>query len=101
MRELALEKVKENGYNLIYINEQDYEICLEAIKNNGKAIQLVKWRILPLTKEEFYNIYKEAVRQNGYSALHHIKWNELNLIKADINDLYLDIVREDGLILYR
>lgn len=32
-----LEKVKQNGLNLKYVNEQTPEICLAAVQENGLA----------------------------------------------------------------
>ena len=40
--EICLEAVKQNGYALQYVKEQTLEICLEAVKQNGYALQYVK-----------------------------------------------------------
>ena len=37
----ALEAVKQNGYALQYVKEQTEEICLEAVKQDGYALQFV------------------------------------------------------------
>ena len=35
--EICLEAVKQSGYALEYVKEQTPEICLEAVKQNGYA----------------------------------------------------------------
>ena len=35
----ALEAVKKNGYDLMYVIDQTPEICLEAVKQNGYALR--------------------------------------------------------------
>lgn len=36
-----LEAVKQNGYALQYVSEQTRELCLEAVKQDGIALQYV------------------------------------------------------------
>ena len=36
--EICLEAVKQNGYALEYVQEQTPEICLEAVKQNGGTL---------------------------------------------------------------
>ena len=38
----CLEAVKEDGYALQYVKEQTEDICLAAVKQNGDALQFVK-----------------------------------------------------------
>ena len=40
--ELCLEAVKNNGYTSEYIKDQPYKLFLEAVKNNGCALEFVK-----------------------------------------------------------
>ena len=37
-----LEAVKQNGFALQYVKEQTPEICLEAVKEDGYALQYVR-----------------------------------------------------------
>lgn len=41
-----LERVKRNGLYLILINEQIPEICLAALKKNGKALKYIQENML-------------------------------------------------------
>jgi hypothetical protein len=56
-RKINIETVKQNGYALKYVLEQDKEICMEAVKQNGFLLKYVK----ELNKE----ICMEAIKQNG------------------------------------
>ena len=38
----CIEAVKENGYALQYVKEQTPDICLEAVRETGFALQYVK-----------------------------------------------------------
>ncbi len=60
----ALEAVKQNGYALQYVKEQTEAICLEAVKQDSDALQYVK--------EQTEAICLEAVKKNGY-ALRYVK----------------------------
>ena len=40
--EICLEAVRRNGRVLRYVKEQTSEICLEAVKQNGYALNFVK-----------------------------------------------------------
>lgn len=46
----ALEMVKRNGYDLVYVKEQTPEIALAAVKENGWALEYVDKRLLKTTK---------------------------------------------------
>ena len=85
---IYLEAVKQNGHALGYIPKElrDYNLCLEAVKNNGEALSFV-------TKElRDYNIYLEAVKQDGEALISVPK--ELR----DYN-LCLEAVKQDGFAL--
>ena len=45
----ALEAVKQNGYALQYVKEQTESICLEAVKEDGDALQYVNKSIFEQT----------------------------------------------------
>jgi hypothetical protein len=62
----ALEAVKQNGHALQYVKIQTPEICLEALRQNGYALQFVNTQ----TPE----ICLEAVREEGY-ALKYVNEN--------------------------
>ena len=38
----CLEVVKQDGYALAFVKEQTEEICLEAVRQNGYALRYVK-----------------------------------------------------------
>ena len=78
----SLEAVKQNGNALQYVKEQTPEICMQAVKNDGYALRYVK--------EQTENICLEAVKQNGY-ALRYVKEEKLIVVKeltvAEISSL--------------
>jgi ABC-type Fe3+ transport system substrate-binding protein len=41
----ALEAVKQNGYALQYVKDQTEAICLEAVKQYGDALQYVNKKV--------------------------------------------------------
>ena len=47
----ALEAVKQNGYALQYVKEQSEAVCLEAVKQTGDALRYVDKRIFKITKK--------------------------------------------------
>ena len=49
-----LEMVKQNGYSLQFVKNQTPEICLEAVKENPKAIIYVN---IPEFKEKYPEYY--------------------------------------------
>jgi len=60
----AIEAVKKNGYDLVYIKEQTETICIEAVKQDGYALAYVK--------NQTEAICTEAVKQDG-NALAYVK----------------------------
>ena len=52
----CLEAVKQDGYALQYVKEQSEAVCMEAVKQNGDALRYVK--------EQTEAICLEAMRQN-------------------------------------
>jgi hypothetical protein len=80
--EICLEAVKQDGKALQYVKKQTEEICLEAVKQNGRALQYVK--------KQTEEICLEAVKQNG-RALQFVKEQTeqmcLEAVKQNINAL--------------
>jgi hypothetical protein len=72
-QKVCLEAVKQNGHALQYVKKQTPELCLEAVKQNGFALQYVK--------EQTPEICLEAVRQNE-RALYYVKEQTPEIIKA-------------------
>ena len=75
----CLEAVKQDGHALQYVKEQTHEICLEAVKKNGHALYHVK--------EQTYELCLEAVKQNGFA---------LRYVKEQTNEICLEAVKRDG-----
>ncbi len=57
--EYCLEAVKQNGHALEYVINQTPVICLAAVKRDGLALRWVK--------EQTFEICLEAVKQNGHA----------------------------------
>ena len=81
----ALEAVKQNGYALQYVTKQTEEMALEAVKQNGDALQYV-------TKQT-EEIALEAVKQYG-DALQYVteQTEEIALEAVKENDYALQYV---------
>lgn len=77
----AIEHIKENPLNLkLYgAEEQFYELCLEAVKRDARALCLVE--------EQTFEICVEAIKQ--------IPWT-LKYVKEQTPEICLEAVREDG-----
>jgi hypothetical protein len=78
-----LEAVKENGWALQFVQNQTPEICLEAVKQNGYALEHVK--------NQTPELCLEAVKQNG---------NSLYYVKNQTPELCLTAVKQAGYALY-
>ena len=66
-RQLALEVIQLNGYNLEYLNDnfkKDTEIVSAALKQNGYALEFVKPELKKI------KIVKIAINQNSYALKH-------------------------------
>jgi hypothetical protein len=74
--ELCIEAVKNNGMALQFVKNQTQEICLLAVKENGMALQFVK--------KQTHEICLLAVKQNGMS-LQFIKDKEYKLLFITTN----------------
>ena len=73
-----LEKVKQDGMYLQYIDIQNEKLCLAAIKNNWKSLQFVK--------NQTPNICYTAIEENKY-ALEYIKNPSIELFDYIFNEL--------------
>ena len=60
---VALEAVKQNGYALQYVKDQTEAVALEAVKQNGYALRYVK--------DQTEAVALEAVKQDG-DALRYV-----------------------------
>ena len=64
----CLEAVKQNGYALEYVKEQTPEICLEAVKQYGLALEYVKDQtplIIHYLKKHNIIIYESFKKENS------------------------------------
>ena len=77
-----LEKVKQDGHNLQFVENQTPEICLAAVKKTGYALQFVK--------KQTTELCLEAVKQNGWA---------LEFVKNQTEEICLEAVRQDRDIL--
>jgi len=106
---LKLFAVMQNGFALRWINEQTPEICLEAVKNNPKALSYVD---KSLCSSRCYNLLKKAadlkIKENqkeekekrSLRSSRKVKQKQtINLLNAKIQTeaLCLNAVKQDGL----
>ena len=77
--EICLEAVKQYGWALQFVKEQTPEICLEAVKQNGLILQYVK--------EQTEKICLESVKQDGMA---------LQYVKEQTEKICLEAVKQDG-----
>ncbi|HID9495110.1 TPA: DUF4116 domain-containing protein, partial [Clostridioides difficile] len=61
---ICMEAMRENGWALQYVKEQTEEICMEAVREDGEALQYVKNQTL--------KVCIESIRQNKW-ALEYVK----------------------------
>jgi hypothetical protein len=108
-RKKDIELVKQDGYALKFIIEQDTEICIKAVKRNGGALVYVKKQdremcielvkhdgyVLRYVKEQDKEICMEAVKQFGY-ALYWVKEQDTEICMEAIKQsgYALDFVKE-------
>ena len=65
--EYCLQAVKQNGYALQWVKEQTPEICLEAVKQYGQALEYVKEQtplIIHCLKKYHISIYESFKKKN-------------------------------------
>ncbi len=101
----CLEAVKQNGKALYYVENQTEEICLEAVKQNGNALQFVK--------NQTEEMCLKAVKQYG-NALEYVKnqteeiclkavkqnGNALQFVKNQTEEICLEAVKQNGNAFY-
>ena len=81
-REICLEAVRENGWALKFVEKQDREICLTAIKESGWALQFVK--------EQDIEICLEAImREKDLSLLRYIDKKYIDEVTKKLDVFYL------------
>ena len=80
--EYCLEAVKQNGYALQYVKEQTPEMCLEAVKEHGNALEYVK--------EQTPEICLAAVKIDGQA---------LRFVKEQTSEMCLEAIKEIGFAL--
>ncbi len=91
--EMCLEAVKQNGGALEYVNKelQTPEMCMEAVKENGYALKYVK--------EQTPEMCMEAVKQNG-RALGYVKEQtpEICMEAVRQNKYSIDFVKDKSML---
>ena len=87
-KEEYLKAVKQNGYALKNVKEQDKDICLAAVKQDGFALQYVK--------EQDKDICLAAVKQSGY-ALQYVKeyYKEILELDSYYKEEYIEAFKEE------
>ena len=75
-----LERVKKDGMQLEFVQNQTPEICLAAVQQNGYAIAYVK--------EQTTDICLAAVKQNGL-ALKYVKEQTPEICSAAVQEIIM------------
>ncbi|WP_044304730.1 DUF4116 domain-containing protein, partial [Clostridioides difficile] len=85
---------------LFYVKKQTEEICIEAVRQDGFALEHVKWD--NFSKEQISKICREALKQNKH-AIEYIEDKEKYLEEFDIRCLKAQgkvrevlAIKEDG-----
>lgn len=82
--ERSLEAVKESGYNIAYVENPNYEICIASVRQDGNTLEHIMIDEINLTKEEKRNIYMEAIKESGRA---------IDYIKEDDREKYKDLFK--------
>ena len=77
--EICMEAVKQNGRALQYVREQNKDICMEAMKQSGRALQYVN--------NQTPEICMEAVEQNGLA---------LQYVREQNKDICMEAIKQNG-----
>jgi hypothetical protein len=80
--ELCLEAVKQDGMALQSVKKQTPKLCLEAIKKNGRALRFVK--------EQTPELCLAAIKKNGRA---------LRFVKEQTPELCFEAVKQNGMAL--
>ena len=79
---MTLEELRQKQIDLVGFNCYDENDCLEAVKQDGHALQFVK--------EQTPEICLEAIKEN---------WSALRYVKEQTPEICLEAVRKDGWVL--
>lgn len=98
--ELFMMAVKENGYTIKYLNYIDFDICIEAVNQNGTSLQYIILAEELFSSSDIMEIEKTAVHQNAEALQYCVIFNN-DLIKVafekDITSLrYLSNIFIEG-----
>ncbi|CCL32338.1 TPA: hypothetical protein KOB88_002481 [Clostridioides difficile] len=89
--ETDLKRIILYNFGLEAIRNQNYIICLEAVRGNGLKLKDVKWDELDLTKEEIENLNMEAVKQNPYA---------ISYVKEQTDKVCIKALEQSGYAIY-
>jgi tryptophan 2,3-dioxygenase len=76
---IIMMKIKENPFNLMYVDEQTDEMCLAAVEQDGRALEYVK--------NQTYEICLAAVKED---------YEVLSIVKNQTPELCMAAVQHDG-----
>ncbi len=99
--ELCLEAVKKDGRALEFVKEQTPELCLEAVKQTGYALEFVKEQTPELCLEavkHFGFAIKFVKEQTPEICLESVKNYGMNLfyVKEQTREICIEAVKHDG-----
>ncbi|MCC0670431.1 MULTISPECIES: DUF4116 domain-containing protein [unclassified Clostridioides] len=86
MREVNLDRIKNCPWDLEFAEKQAYEMCIEAIEEDGLLLKDVRWDELNLTKKQIYKLCLIAVRQNGEA---------LDYVKVQTEEICIEALKQD------
>ncbi|HBF2930439.1 hypothetical protein NBN67_19720 [Clostridioides difficile] len=72
MNETDLDKIRKYPWDLKNAKTQTYEMCIEAVKRDGRLLKDIRWNELSLSEKQIFNLCIIAVRQNGL-AIKYVK----------------------------
>ncbi|PBF93514.1 hypothetical protein [Clostridioides difficile] len=64
-QEMDLGIINRNKNHLKYTKKQSYEMCIEAVTQDGLLLEDIRFEELNLTKEQLDNLYLIAVKEDG------------------------------------
>ncbi|HGL5965494.1 TPA: hypothetical protein ACKFJN_004095, partial [Clostridioides difficile] len=65
MKCIDIDWIRRNPWDLKNAKTQTYEMCIEAVKYDGRLLKDIRFNELNLTKEQIYNLYLTAVKEDG------------------------------------
>ncbi|ENY8693072.1 hypothetical protein I6A75_16850 [Clostridioides difficile] len=95
MNETDLDKIRKYPWDLKNAKTQTYEMCIEAVKRDGRLLKDIRWNELSLSEKQIFNLCIIAVRQNGL-ALEFIEnqRNEICMEALKQNELAIKYVKD-------